>query len=79
MAGKGRLRWVEGAGEVARNASGSVRVGGMSIGTLVTWFVIPSVYVLSAKDHRGEAVKARAEPDLGSSGVLPAEGAHAAE
>jgi multidrug efflux pump len=79
VAGHFPLTLVTGAGAVARNSIGIVLVGGMSIGTLFTLFVIPSVYVLIAKDHRGEAVKARAEPDLGSSGVLPAEGAHAAE
>jgi multidrug efflux pump len=79
VAGHFPLTLVTGAGAVARNSIGVVLVGGMSIGTLFTLFVIPSVYVLIAKDHRGEAVKARAEPDLGSSGVLPAEGAHAAE
>jgi multidrug efflux pump len=79
VAGHFPLTLVTGAGAVARNSIGIVLVGGMSIGTLFTLFVIPSVYVLIAKDHRGEAVNAPAELDLGSSGVLPAEGAHAAE
>ncbi len=47
------LTLVTGAGAVARNSIGIVLVGGMSIGTLFTLFVVPSLYVLIAKDHRG--------------------------
>ncbi|MEO8905839.1 MAG: efflux RND transporter permease subunit [Polyangiaceae bacterium] len=79
VAGHFPLTLVTGAGAVARNSIGIVLVGGMSIGTLFTLFVIPSVYVLIAKDHRREAVKANAEMDLESSAVLQAEGAHAAQ
>jgi multidrug efflux pump len=43
---------VTGPGAMARNAIGIVLVGGMAIGTLFTLFVVPSVYVLLAKDHR---------------------------
>ncbi|HEX7663139.1 MAG TPA: efflux RND transporter permease subunit, partial [Polyangiaceae bacterium] len=46
------LTLVTGAGAVARNSIGIVLVGGMTIGTLFTLFVVPSVYVLIAKDHR---------------------------
>jgi multidrug efflux pump len=45
------LTLVSGAGAVARNSIGIVLVGGMTIGTLFTLLVIPSVYVLIAKDH----------------------------
>jgi len=45
---------VTGAGAAARNSIGLVLVGGMSIGTLFTLFIVPSVYVLIAKDHRAE-------------------------
>src|SRR5262249_35412760 len=45
------LTLVTGAGAVARNSIGIVLVGGMSIGTLFTLFIVPSVYVLIAKDH----------------------------
>ncbi|CAN5924642.1 efflux RND transporter permease subunit [soil metagenome] len=45
------LTLVTGAGAVARNSIGIVLVGGMSIGTLFTLFVVPSVYVLIAKDR----------------------------
>jgi multidrug efflux pump len=48
------LTLVTGAGAVARNSIGLVLVGGMTIGTLFTLFVVPSVYVLIAKDHRRE-------------------------
>jgi hypothetical protein len=33
----------------------------MTIGTLFTLFVVPSVYVLIAKDHRKASEKAKAE------------------
>jgi multidrug efflux pump len=45
------LTLVTGAGAVARNSIGIVLVGGMSIGTLFTLFLVPSLYVLIAKDH----------------------------
>src|SRR5262249_16383364 len=48
------LTLVTGPGAVARNSIGVVLVGGMTIGTLFTLFVVPSVYVLIAKDHRKE-------------------------
>jgi multidrug efflux pump len=48
------LTLVTGAGAVARNSIGIVLVGGMTIGTFFTLFVVPSVYVLIAKDHRRE-------------------------
>jgi multidrug efflux pump len=48
------LTLVTGAGAVARNSIGIVLVGGMTIGTLFTLFVVPSVYILLAKDHRAE-------------------------
>jgi len=52
------LTLVTGPGAVARNSIGIVLVGGMSIGTLFTLFVVPSVYVLIAKDHRKERERA---------------------
>jgi multidrug efflux pump len=48
------LTLVTGPGAVARNSIGVVLVGGMSIGTLFTLFIVPSVYVLLAKDHSRE-------------------------
>ncbi|MET0794710.1 MAG: efflux RND transporter permease subunit [Polyangiaceae bacterium] len=80
VAGHFPLTLVTGAGAVARNSIGIVLVGGMSIGTLFTLFIIPSVYVLIAKDHRGEAARAKSSEDLDSDPILgAAEGAHAAE
>jgi multidrug efflux pump len=46
---------VTGPGAQARNSIGIVLVGGMTIGTLFTLFVVPSVYVLVAKDHHADA------------------------
>ena len=51
------LTLVTGPGAVARNSIGVVLVGGMSIGTLFTLFVVPALYVLIAKDHRGEKTR----------------------
>jgi len=80
VAGHFPLTLVSGAGAVARNSIGIVLVGGMSIGTLFTLFVIPSVYVLIAKDHRGEGVRAKSMIDeLEPSELLDREGAHAAQ
>ena len=52
VAGYMPLLLVSGAGAAARNSIGLVLVGGMTIGTLFTLFVIPSVYMLMAKDHQ---------------------------
>ncbi len=46
-----------GAGAEARNSIGLVLVGGMAIGTLFTLFVVPSIYMLFAKDYQGELDK----------------------
>jgi multidrug efflux pump len=54
------LTLVTGAGAVARNSIGIVLVGGMSIGTLFTLFIVPSIYVLIAKDHSKERTHAAA-------------------
>ncbi len=54
VVGQFPLTLVTGAGAVARNSIGIVLVGGMTIGTLFTLFVVPSLYVLIARDHRGE-------------------------
>ena len=56
------LTLVTGAGAVARNSIGIVLVGGMSIGTLFTLFVVPSVYVLIARDHRERARRGSRRP-----------------
>ncbi|HEY4247303.1 MAG TPA: efflux RND transporter permease subunit [Lacunisphaera sp.] len=59
VAGHFPLTLVTGAGAAARNSIGLVLVGGMTIGTIFTLFVLPSVYVLMAKNH--QAVAKRSE------------------
>jgi multidrug efflux pump len=54
VAGHFPLTLVSGPGAAARNSIGIVLVGGMAIGTIFTLFVVPSVYVLVAKDHSKE-------------------------
>jgi multidrug efflux pump len=60
------LTLVSGAGAAARNSIGLVLVGGMFIGTLFTLFIIPSIYMLIARDHGkdrdGGATVAATEP-----------------
>ncbi len=51
VAGHFPLTLVTGAGAEARNSIGLVLVGGMAIGTLFTLFVVPSIYMLVARDH----------------------------
>jgi len=54
VAGHFPLTLVTGAGAEARNSIGLVLVGGMAVGTLFTLFIIPSIYMLIAKDLQGE-------------------------
>jgi multidrug efflux pump len=54
IAGHFPLTLVSGPGAAARNSIGLVLVGGMAIGTLFTLFIIPSIYMLIAKDHSKE-------------------------
>jgi multidrug efflux pump len=42
---------VSGAGAAARNSIGLVLVGGMTIGTAFTLLVVPSIYMLIAREH----------------------------
>lgn len=51
IAGHFPLTLVTGAGAEARNSIGLVLVGGMAIGTLFTLFVVPSIYMLVAKER----------------------------
>jgi multidrug efflux pump len=51
VAGHMPLVFVTGAGAHARNSIGLVLVGGMSIGTIFTLFIVPSLYVLIARTH----------------------------
>jgi hypothetical protein len=67
------LTLVTGAGAAARNSIGLVIVSGMALGTLFMLFVLPSVYVLLARDHHAEAESTNLadslatlhEPDMG--------------
>jgi multidrug efflux pump len=52
VAGHFPLTLVTGPGAAARNSIGLVLVGGMTVGTIFTLFVVPSLYVLIAKQHR---------------------------
>ncbi len=51
VAGHFPLILVTGAGAKARNSIGLVLVGGMSIGTIFTLLIVPSLYVLIARTH----------------------------
>ncbi|MBA3833928.1 MAG: efflux RND transporter permease subunit, partial [Chthoniobacterales bacterium] len=66
VAGHFPLVLVTGAGAKARNSIGLVLVGGMSIGTLFTLFIVPSLYVLIARTHH-EGVVEETEPPIESS------------
>jgi multidrug efflux pump len=61
IAGHFPLTLVTGPGAAARNSIGVVLVGGLFIGTLFTLFVVPSIYMLVARDHskdrQGDSVK----------------------
>ena len=47
---------VSGAGAEARNSIGIIIVAGMAVGTLLTLLVIPSLYMLIARDHSRDPV-----------------------
>ncbi len=51
IAGHFPLTLVDGPGAAARNSIGLVLVGGMTIGTIFTLFVVPSLYMLIAKQR----------------------------
>jgi multidrug efflux pump len=55
VAGHFPLTLVSGAGAAARNSIGLVLVGGMTIGTIFTLFIVPSLYMLIAKEHHEKA------------------------
>src|SRR6266481_5452481 len=60
------LTLVSGAGAAARNSIGITVVAGMALGTIFTLLVIPSLYVLIAKQHAGEEPAALGQEfDLG--------------
>ena len=61
VAGHFPLTLVTGAGAAARNSIGLVLVGGMTIGTIFTLFIVPSLYMLIAKKHHEKSLM---DPDL---------------
>ena len=61
VAGHFPLTLVSGAGAAARNSIGLTLVGGMSIGTVFTLFVVPSVYMLIAKDYKNKSSETPSE------------------
>ncbi len=63
VAGHFPLVLVSGPGAEARNSIGLVLVGGMAIGTLFTLFVIPSIYMLIARDLGGKLDELPANED----------------
>ncbi len=63
VAGHFPLTLVTGAGAAARNSIGLVLVGGMTIGTIFTLFIVPSLYMLIAKEHHEKSLaEAEEEP-----------------
>jgi len=72
VAGHLPLTWVTGPGAAARNSIGRVLVGGMSIGTVFTLFVVPCVYVLLAKDHAKDRVREQAIQSADQGNLNPA-------
>ncbi len=62
------LALAQGAGAESRSQIGWVIVGGMTLGTLLTLFVVPTVYSLIARQHEHETA---GEPGL--AGQVPAE------
>jgi multidrug efflux pump len=58
------LTLVTGAGAEARNSIGLVLVGGLSIGTVFTLFVVPVIYALIAAEHSGKVVQPVSTDDL---------------
>src|SRR6266478_2376469 len=61
VAGHFPLTLVSGAGAAARNSIGLVLVGGMTIGTIFTLFIVPSLYMLIAKTHHEKSLM---DPEL---------------
>ncbi len=69
VAGHMPLVFVTGAGAKARNSIGLVLVGGMTIGTLFTLFIVPSLYVLLAKTHHEGRDESEIESDVADESI----------
>jgi multidrug efflux pump len=72
IAGHFPLTLVSGAGAAARNSIGLVLVGGMAIGTFFTLFVIPSIYMLVARDHAKDRARQTTVVSVGDADAVPA-------
>jgi multidrug efflux pump len=72
VAGHFPLTLVDGPGAAARNSIGLVLVGGMTIGTLFTLFVVPALYVLISKRHALPALDADVAEFAAPPPVVPA-------
>ena len=64
------LAVASGAGAESRQQIGWVIVGGMSLGTLLTVFVVPTMYMLLARDRHGSRVLPAEAPPAGSHGEV---------
>jgi multidrug efflux pump len=71
IAGHFPLTLVSGAGAAARNSIGLVLVGGMAVGTFFTLFVIPSIYMLVARDHARDLARQTAAETGGEATAKP--------
>ncbi len=72
VAGHFPLTLVSGAGAAARNSIGLVLVGGMTIGTIFTLFIVPSLYMLIAKEHHERSLaETEEEPALEDIDLTP--------
>ncbi|HEX9756310.1 MAG TPA: efflux RND transporter permease subunit [Nitrospiria bacterium] len=70
VAGHFPLTLVDGPGAAARNSIGLVLVGGMTIGTIFTLFVVPSLYMLIAKNHPSPPIPELPSESAGEPGSL---------
>jgi multidrug efflux pump len=72
VAGHFPLTLVTGAGAAARNSIGLVLVGGMTIGTIFTLFIVPSLYMLIAKEHHEKSLtETEKEPETEDVDLIP--------
>ncbi len=71
IAGHFPLVLVTGAGAAARNSIGLVLVGGMAIGTVFTLFIVPSLYMLIAKDRSKDLATSVEDTDAPSPDSRP--------
>ncbi len=65
VAGHFPLVLVTGAGAAARNSIGLVLVGGMTIGTIFTLFIIPCLYILLAREGRRDPLRMADDEPVG--------------